>query len=199
MFYMWSISWMLMPWWNVSPGHQQPWYWPGSKDYSIAFTGRVYYKSLANISRHLWSISRCHHHTSWCQLDCHWWHHRLTQRQTVVPPRPVFCLLFGVSSDYAQPITGQVTEVTCPVIGWAQPELTPSKRQKTAQCWKSWHHNSTQLLTCPAAVTAHTASVPTDTWMRRSLGSGGSTSTHPVPGTHNTVEPLWKDYLSTWS
>ena len=44
---------------------------------------------------------------------------------------PVFCLLLRVSSDYAQPITGQVTEVTCPVIGWAQPELTPSKRQKT--------------------------------------------------------------------
>ena len=44
---------------------------------------------------------------------------------------PVFCLLLGVSSDYAQPITGQVTEVTCPVIGWAQPELTPSTRQKT--------------------------------------------------------------------
>ena len=46
---------------------------------------------------------------------------------------PVFCLLLGISSDYAQPITGQVTEVTCPVIGRAQPELTPSKRQKTAQ------------------------------------------------------------------
>ena len=44
---------------------------------------------------------------------------------------PVFCHLIGVSSGYAQPITGQVTEVTCPVIGRAQPELTPSKRQKT--------------------------------------------------------------------
>ena len=44
---------------------------------------------------------------------------------------PVFCLLLGVSSDYAQPITGQVTKVTCPVIGQAQPELTPIKRQKT--------------------------------------------------------------------
>ena len=42
-----------------------------------------------------------------------------------------FCLLLGVSSGYAQPITGQVTEVTCPVIGQAQPELTPSKRRKT--------------------------------------------------------------------
>ena len=41
-------------------------------------------------------------------------------------PGPVFCLLLGVSSDYAQPITGQVTEVTWPVIGWAQPELTSS-------------------------------------------------------------------------
>ena len=45
-------------------------------------------------------------------------------------PGPVFCLLLGVSSDYAQPITGQVTEVTCPVIGWTQSELTSSKRQK---------------------------------------------------------------------
>ena len=42
----------------------------------------------------------------------------------------VFWVLLGVSSDYAQPITGQVTEVTCPVIGLAQPELTPSMRRK---------------------------------------------------------------------
>ena len=47
-------------------------------------------------------------------------------REEQVWPGPVFCLLLGVSSDYAQPITGQVTEVTCPVIGRAQPELTPS-------------------------------------------------------------------------
>ena len=50
---------------------------------------------------------------------------------TLLTPGPVFCLLLGVSSDYAQPITGQVTGVTCPVIGRAQPELTPGKRQKT--------------------------------------------------------------------
>ena len=42
-------------------------------------------------------------------------------------PGPFFCVLFGVSSDYAQPITGQVIEVTCPVIGqlstaWAYSE-----------------------------------------------------------------------------
>ena len=37
-----------------------------------------------------------------------------------VKPGPIFCLLLGVSSDNAQPITGQVTEVTCPVIGQAQ-------------------------------------------------------------------------------
>ena len=43
---------------------------------------------------------------------------------------PIFWLLLGVSSNYAQPNTGQVTEVTCPVIGCAQPELTPCMRQK---------------------------------------------------------------------
>ena len=48
---------------------------------------------------------------------------------------PVFCLLLGVSSDYAQPITGQVTSVTCPVIGRAHPELTPSQRQRWHQSW----------------------------------------------------------------
>ena len=47
-------------------------------------------------------------------------------------PGPIFCVLLRVSSDYARPITGQVTEVTCPVIGRAQPELTPSKGQKRA-------------------------------------------------------------------
>ena len=46
-------------------------------------------------------------------------------------PGPVFCLSLGVSSDYAQPIAGRVTEVTCLVIDQAQPELTPNKRQKT--------------------------------------------------------------------
>ena len=50
-------------------------------------------------------------------------HHNTASGQA--GPGHVFCLLFGVSSDYAQPITGQVTEVTCPVIGRAQPELTP--------------------------------------------------------------------------
>ena len=50
--------------------------------------------------------------------------------KTKVQSVPVFYLLLGISSDYARPITGQVTEVTCPVIGQAQPELTPSKRQK---------------------------------------------------------------------
>ena len=58
----------------------------------------------------------------------------------VIRSGSVFCLLLRVSLDYAQPITGRVTEVTCPVIGWAQPELTPSKRQKTGpghsyDCW----------------------------------------------------------------
>ena len=37
----------------------------------------------------------------------------------VACPGPVFCLLLGVSSGRARPITGQVTSVTWPVIGWA--------------------------------------------------------------------------------
>ena len=57
---------------------------------------------------------------------------------------PVFCLLLRVSSGYAQPITGQVTEVTCPVIGWAQPEITPSKRQERALVQP--HHLSSLLV-----------------------------------------------------
>ena len=59
-------------------------------------------------------------------------------RYQILQPKPVqhdmcpfFCLLLRVSSDYAQPVTGHVTEVTCPVIGRAQPEFTPSKKQKT--------------------------------------------------------------------
>ena len=66
----------------------------------------------------------------------HWLRHYSTRCWNAIETAarctgPVFCLLLRVSSDYAQPITGQVTEVTCPVIGRAQPELTPSKRQKT--------------------------------------------------------------------
>ena len=52
-------------------------------------------------------------------------------KHVITRPGPVFCLLLRVCSGYAQPFTGQVIEVTCPVIGRAQPELTLSKRQKT--------------------------------------------------------------------
>ena len=58
------------------------------------------------------------------------------QQSHLIPPQmrlarsgTIFCFLLGVSSGCAQPITGQVTEITCPVIGQAQPELTRSKRQ----------------------------------------------------------------------
>ena len=45
----------------------------------------------------------------------------LPQNQTIASMRsgPVFCLLLGASSGCARPITGQVTWVTWPVIGWA--------------------------------------------------------------------------------
>ena len=52
--------------------------------------------------------------------------------RTLLPsPGSVFCLLLGVSSGFAQPITGQVTEASYPVTGRAHPEVTPSKTQKT--------------------------------------------------------------------
>ena len=46
--------------------------------------------------------------------------HCITRLRWVdVSPGPVFCLLLGVSSGCARPITGQVTSVTWPVIGQA--------------------------------------------------------------------------------
>ena len=42
--------------------------------------------------------------------------------------------------DYAPPITIQITEVICPVIGRAQPERTMNKRQRTGPDLKSWEH-----------------------------------------------------------
>ena len=59
---------------------------------------------------------------------------------------PVFCLLLRVCSVYAQPITGQVTDVTCPVIGRAQPELTLSKRQNTGPAHKGQVMNNFDFL-----------------------------------------------------
>ena len=54
-----------------------------------------------------------------------------TATKDVIRARSVFCPLLEVSADYSQAITGQVTEVTCPVIGIAQSEFTMSKIQKT--------------------------------------------------------------------
>ena len=55
----------------------------------------------------------------------------LMDRTTLSEFGPVCSPLLGVSSGCARPITGQVTSVTWPVIGWAHSELTLSKRQKT--------------------------------------------------------------------
>ena len=79
------------------------------------------------IDRQSWEYGSCHH------------------MPILSSPGPVLCLLLGVSSAYAQPITGQVTEVTCPVIGWAHPELSPSKWQKTGpRCRYGWPYFSPQ-------------------------------------------------------
>ena len=71
-------------------------------------------------------------------LNINWWIYVVkTNRRyaasivTLLTTGPVFCLLIGVSSGFAQPITGQVTEVTWPVIGRAHSELTVGKGQKT--------------------------------------------------------------------
>ena len=44
-------------------------------------------------------------------------------------PGPVFCLLLWVSSGCARPITGQVTSIASPLVGWAHSELTLIKRE----------------------------------------------------------------------
>ena len=73
------------------------------------------------------------------------WHRNGKVIRVTDCPGPIFCLLLGVSSGCPRPITGQVTEVTWPVIGWAQSELTPSKRQKTGpgHQWEHWSLSST--------------------------------------------------------
>ena len=60
---------------------------------------------------------------------------------TLIESGPIFCLFLRVSSVCAQPITGQATEVTCPAIGQAQSELTPSKRQKRSWFFLSRRHD----------------------------------------------------------
>ena len=45
----------------------------------------------------------------------------------------IFCLLLGVNLDYAQPITGQVTEVTYPVIAKHSLSLLRARDRKQAQ------------------------------------------------------------------
>ena len=96
---------------------------------------------------------------------------------------PVFCLLFGVTWDYAQPITGQVTKVTWPVIGLAQPELTLSKRQKTGPDFRPWTSMSIIPL-MDQEVRINVPSVPLpwlyDRWQQSScwLMAAGSSAFH---------------------
>ena len=109
------------------------------------------------------NVKLCQHSRSYKRSCLLWkvsvWYNKDFEFEYIWAPGPIFCLLLGLISDYAQPVTGQVTEVTCPVIGQAQPELssdcaqpitgqvtevtcpvigraqpefTPSKRQKTS-------------------------------------------------------------------
>ena len=76
-------------------------------------------------------------------------------RVHIIRSGPVVGLLLEVSPDYAQSISGQVTEVTCPVMGRAQHELTPSKRQKTGP--DEWGTHKLDCLDIPS-MSNHTRS-----------------------------------------
>ena len=112
-------------------GHQQPWL---SQNYPTSAYQKLIYRTLFIMQR---SVHSYEYNDMWFSISFHDSLHKYHQHilfgndQNQRQSGSVFCLLLGVSSDYAQPITGQVTEVTCPMIGQAQPELTPSKRQKT--------------------------------------------------------------------
>ena len=80
--------------------------------------------------------------TSLCSL----WRHGNDPAKWCICSRPVFCLLLGVSSDYAQSITDQFTKVTCPVIGTHSLNLLPAGDRKRALvrsdliwCLKRYH------------------------------------------------------------
>ena len=103
---------------------------------------------------------RCHTGNALTLILCHAWFYRYNKERLPVIfclvwriPRSDYCLLLGVSLDYAQPITDQVTEVTCPGIGRTQPAFTPSKRQKKGpdhlrshQCTTTHQYTSCDLL-----------------------------------------------------
>ena len=55
----------------------------------------------------------------------------ITQLSSLVTPGPLVCLLHGVSSGCARPITRQITSVTWPLICRAYSEIAPSERQKS--------------------------------------------------------------------
>ena len=94
---------------------------------------------------------------------------------------PVFCLLLGVSSDYAQPITGKVSEVTCPVIGWAKPELTRSKRQKTGPD-QIWGYIDTSMFTHCSLMMPHVDTDLSQHWLGNvDLSSVSFCGTHLGP------------------
>ena len=117
----------VMTWWHQATSHYLSQCWPRSMS------------SMA--SRPQW-VNHRHFSVLWMYVMdrvqlTHWgWvTHICVSNLTIIGsiftlPGLIFCLLLRVSSDYAQPITGQVTEVTCPVSGQAQPELTLSKRQR---------------------------------------------------------------------
>ena len=83
--------------------------------------------------------------------------------------------MLRVNSDYAQPITGQVTEVTCPVIGRAQPEITPARdrKQALASVLDGLNCLSNEAIEFPGVHQAPGASFPDNSLAKPGLSGGG--------------------------
>ena len=64
--------------------------------------------------------------------------HSGSSRYALAYSGPVFCLLLGVSSDYAQPITGQVTEVTYLPCDWPSTAWAYSEQETENGPWCQW-------------------------------------------------------------
>ena len=97
----------------MPPGPTRP-----DKAHSPVRSGTDLYEALEIVSRLALSLYLKHRLSYWRRLvlSAFYSHLCLCSSGSTISG-PVFCPSLGVSSDYAQRITGQVTEATFPVIG----------------------------------------------------------------------------------
>ena len=80
-----------------------------------------------------------------------------TSYERIFWARVRFLSLVQISSDYGQSITGQVTEVTCPVIGWAQSQpLLRARDRKHAQVLEGRHYSDVMMGAMTSQITSLT-------------------------------------------